>query len=148
MLLPRISAAKRLLTLGLLLFGSLLCFARAIEASPMTLEIDAVPAGGSDAIPYYLDYSDGNYTTQANGNSTWWGEEDVSPQVHVKWHLDVDLDPGISGPITITNNFGVPTTFTAYSSFFVGTNVPEPSAFVLGCFAVVSITSLFRQNRC
>lgn len=113
MLLPRISAAKRFSALGLLLFGSLLCFTRATEASPMVIEIDATPASGGATIPYTLDYSDGNYTTQANGNSTWWGEEDVSPQLHVKWHLDVDLDPGISGPITITNNFGVPTTFTA-----------------------------------
>src|SRR5262249_15923279 len=108
MLLSRIFDTKRFLIPGLLLLGGLIGFTRAVEASPMMIEIDATPTSGGATIPYYLDYSDGPYTTQVNGNSTWWGEEDVSPQVHVKWHLDVDLDPGISGPITITNNFGVP----------------------------------------
>lgn len=131
MLLQRTFDAKRFLIPGLLLLGGLIRFARPIEASPMTLEIDATPDSGGAAIPYYLDYSDGSYTTQANGNVTWWGDEDVSPQLHVKWHLDVDLDPGISGPITITNNFGVPTTFTASLTLPVSSTI-APGAPMLG----------------
>lgn len=108
----RILDAKRFFVLSMIGFACTAGLVRGAAGS-MMLEIDAAPDNGTGATPYYLDYSDGNYSVKSDSVVTWWGEEDVTPQIHVKWHLDVDSDPGITGPIQITNNFGVPTTFTA-----------------------------------
>ncbi len=92
-----------------------------------TFQITATPQDGAP-VQYMLDTSYGTYAKQSDGTYKWdCLYTPPSNKFTLEMHLVLDPDPGISGPVTITNNFGVTATFSSLLTLPVLTPLPAGS---------------------
>ncbi|MCC7085386.1 MAG: hypothetical protein IT427_10305 [Pirellulales bacterium] len=49
-----------------------------------------------------------------DGRQLWSGTWNAESKVELDWNVQLDPDPGISGPVVVTNNFAVPATFNLF----------------------------------
>lgn len=90
------------------------CFAAA-SASAVVLKIQVTPSEGT-VQEWTLDSNNGygTYTPLDDGRLAWSGAWASTNKLAVDWNVLLDPDPGISGPVIVTNNFAVPATFNLF----------------------------------
>src|SRR5262245_49685773 len=98
-----------------ILLATVSCYFAAASASAVVLKIGATPSEGSYQ-EWTLDSTQGygDYTPLPDGRLTWSGTWSSENRMRVDWNVLLDPDPGISGPVIVTNNFGVPATFNLF----------------------------------
>jgi hypothetical protein len=97
------------------LLATATCYLAATSASAVVLKIQATPTDGS-LQEWTLDSNGGYgiYTPLPDGRLTWSGTWSSENKMRVDWNVLLDPDPGISGPVIVTNNFAVPATFNLF----------------------------------
>jgi hypothetical protein len=98
-----------------ILLATVFCCFATTSASAVVLKIGVTPSEGAYQ-EWTLDSNNGygTYTPLGDGRLTWDGAWSSENKMKVDWDVLLDPDPGISGPVIVTNNFAVPATFNLF----------------------------------